>query len=255
MLTNLFCKLGFTRDDAKWFWGKVLGAAAIIASGWFDVGAWAQSVGIPLGPIGVHIVQSAAVFVLWISGSNDKSSLPGDPAKKTDAGSVSAATLGRLGALVLAVVLTAGASATLPACALSNPPQTKVATVADVATKIQQSATVILHAARDANAIILPSTGRPLVSRQQLDDVAIAVNKVGHLGLVVKSALDDYNAVKTAGGDLTAQRAVVQKAIGDVSAAMTAVGKAIPNGTLQSVDEAVTTVLGLVAQVKAGVGL
>lgn len=148
-----------------------------------------------------------------------------------------------IGCLLLGVLLFSG-------CAL-NPPS-KVAAVADVATKIQSTANVILHAAVAANATVIPSTGKPLVSRQALDDVALAVNAIGRGGLTLKTALDDYNVAKAAGKDTSAQVAAVQKILADLNAALAQIGKAIPNGTVQAIDQAAVTILGLVAQVKAG---
>jgi hypothetical protein len=140
-------------------------------------------------------------------------------------------------------------------CAGNNPPPTAVASVADVGTKIEQSGTVILHAAETANAAVVPSTGKPLITRQQLDDVAIGVNKLGHLGLALKYSLDDYNVVKAAGGDLTVVRAGVLKAVNDLTAAMNVITKALPAGTLKTVDDAVTDIFGFIADVKASAGL
>lgn len=81
MLANFFINLGFTRDDAIWWWGQWLGAAAAIASGVFDLSYWAQYVGIPLSPIGAHIITVIAVGSLWLSGKMNFSHLPADPAK------------------------------------------------------------------------------------------------------------------------------------------------------------------------------
>lgn len=138
----------------------------------------------------------------------------------------------------------------------SNPPPTPVASVADVATKIEQSANVILHATEAGTMVIVPSTGKPLISRDQLDVVALAINRLGHLGITLKTALDDYNAVKAAGSDLTAQRIAVQQILVDVSAALNGINKAIPMGTLQAVDGAINTIFTIIASVKgAGAGL
>ncbi len=128
---------------------------------------------------------------------------------------------------------------------------TPVAGVADVATKIELSANAILHAAQTANATVSPSTGQPLVSRQALDDVALGVNAIGRAGLTLKAALDDYNAAKAAGANPTAQVATVQRILADINTALTAIGKAIPSGTIQAIDNAAAAILTAIAQVKA----
>jgi hypothetical protein len=136
-----------------------------------------------------------------------------------------------------------------------NPPPTPVANLADTATKIQQSANVILHATQAANSTVVPSTGKPLVSRQVLDDVALQVNKIGRLGLGLRAALDDYNRVKAAGKDPTAQRIAIQQALADLTTSLNVVGAAVPKGIVADVDQAVTAILGFIAQIKGGVGL
>ena len=150
----------------------------------------------------------------------------------------------RLAALLLAVAL-----ATAPAC--DKALKTNVSPVADVANaggKIEDAAHVVLTTARQAQ-------GQGQISRAALDQVALAVNQVGHLGADLAAALDAYNAVKAAGGDLTLQRAAVQQVLGAVSSAMADVGQAIPSGTLQAVDAAVSSILSIVTQVKGVVGL
>lgn len=132
----------------------------------------------------------------------------------------------------------------------SNPPPTKVAGVADIATKIEGSASVILQAAVTANSTII--NGKPMIPRAAVDDVALGVNAIGRAGLTLKTALDDYNVAKAAGKDTMALAAAVQKILADLNAALLQIGKAIPNGTVQTIDTAVVTILGLLAQVKAG---
>jgi len=139
---------------------------------------------------------------------------------------------------------------TMAACAPVHTGISPVADVANAGAKIEDSAHAIFVAARDTNA-----AAPNLVSRPALDQVAIAVNKIGHLGLDLKAALDAYNAAKTAGADLTAQRATVQQVLAALTQALQDVGKAIPPGTIQQVDQLATSILGVLSQVKAGVGL
>ena len=136
-----------------------------------------------------------------------------------------------------------------------NPPPTPVANVADIATKIQQSANVILHAAQAGNATIVPSTGQPLVARKSLDDVALQVNKIGRLGLGLRAALDDYNRVKASGKDPASQRIAIQQALVDLTGSLNIIGTVIPKGTLADIDAGITAILGFIAQIRGGVGL
>lgn len=150
--------------------------------------------------------------------------------------------------LALCLALTLSFS---PACAGSL--KTNVSPVADIANaggKIEESGQAIYKAVVQAHDLT-PN----LVSQAIEDDVAIAVNKLGHGGLTLNAALTTYNAVKAAGGDLTKERAAVQQALGVVTQFLTEIGKALPTGTLQTVDTIVNTVLVTVAQVKIGAGL
>jgi hypothetical protein len=142
----------------------------------------------------------------------------------------------------------------LPSCA-TNPPPTPVASVADSATKVEQSANVILHAAQTANATVVPSTGKPVISRDALDQVAIQVNKLGRLGTTLKSALDSYNAAKKAGADLTQQRLAVQQIVGEIASGINVVSGAVPPGTVSAIDNAVAAILSVLVDVRTQAGL
>lgn len=140
-------------------------------------------------------------------------------------------------------------AATVPAC---NKIRTNVSPVADVANaggKIEESAHAILVAAQQGNATILAS-GQPLVSRDQLDQVALAVNKIGHLGFDLGAALDAYNAATSAGSDLTAQKAAVSQVLASLSQALADVGHAVPSGTLDQIDAGIANILAILAQVR-----
>lgn len=150
----------------------------------------------------------------------------------------------------LTLVLCLASIAFAPACA-HNPP-TAVAAVADVATRLVDSASTLLDQAQAAAALTNPSTGKPFITRAQLDTVALAVNATGRGGLALRVALDDYNAAKTAGRDLSSQKVVVQKIVADITGAMQSVGKAIPAGTVAAIDQAIAGVFSLLVQVKAG---
>lgn len=173
------------------------------------------------------------------AGASDLGSIPSFPGRSST----------KIGPPAAAILLAIGLAATLPACASSqNPPPTKVAQIADVGAKVEASAGQLLKTATSLQAA-------GVITRAQLDIVAIAVDKVGRIGQDLKTALDDYNALKAAGKDPSAASAAVQKAIGDVVSALADVGKSIPNGTVQAIDQAVTAVFGVIAEVKLAAGL
>lgn len=131
--------------------------------------------------------------------------------------------------------------------------KTGISPVADIANaggKIEESGQAIFQAVVKARAAS-PTT----VSQKAADDVAIAVNKLGHAGLTLNAALAAYNTAKASGSNLTAQKATVQQALDVVQTFLTDVGKALPTGTLQTVDALVNVIIDTVVQVKAGVGL
>lgn len=131
--------------------------------------------------------------------------------------------------------------------------KTNVSPVADIANaggKIEESGQAIFQAVIKARAAT-PN----VVSQKTADDVAIAVNKLGHAGLTLNASLTAYNAAKAAGSDLTAQRLAVQQGLAVVEQFMVEINRALPSGTLQTVDALVNTILGTVTQIKVGVGL
>lgn len=81
-LTSLFLSLGFTRDSATFWWGKVVSVAALITSGLFDphiAGMFDPAV-LGIGPSTLHWIQFVSVIVLYLSGQMSSSHLPGTPA-------------------------------------------------------------------------------------------------------------------------------------------------------------------------------
>lgn len=88
------------------------------------------------------------------------------------------------------------------------------------------------------------------VPQQAADQVAMAVNRLGHVGLDLNKALDAYLAAKAATQDVTQTRAAVQTILASVNDAMAEVGKALPPGTFQQIDVLVQQVLGLVLQIR-----
>lgn len=141
----------------------------------------------------------------------------------------------------------------LPACA--SAPPTKVAAVADIGAKLEASAGALLSQAQTASATVNPATGRTFISRDQLDVVAIAVDKVGRMGLLLEAGLRDYNAAKAAGGDTSSLVIVVQQTVADITSALNVIGKSIPNGTVASIDQAIGSVFSIIAQARVAVSL
>lgn len=70
MLTQWLCTLGFTRDSALWFWGRLSSGALLIVSGLVPLEPY-------VGPRWSKAITVAAVAVLWLAGKYDSSSLPG----------------------------------------------------------------------------------------------------------------------------------------------------------------------------------
>lgn len=102
MLSTQFAKWGWTRDDAKWFWSRLVAVALAIATGAADpTGLFAQA-GIALSPTWQHRIMLVCLIVVWIAGKQDSSRLPaGDPNVKTSRFTGT----GGAAAVVLAVML------------------------------------------------------------------------------------------------------------------------------------------------------
>ena len=128
---------------------------------------------------------------------------------------------------------------------------TPVANLADYATQVTQTAGLVLQAAQTAQATINPVTGKMLITTPQLDAVALACDKIGREATTLAKALTDYNAAKTAGTSTALLSASIQGLVGDAVNALQTIGKAIPSGTVAQIDSAVTSALGLYAQIQA----
>lgn len=134
---------------------------------------------------------------------------------------------------------------------------TGVSPVADIANaggKIEESAHAIFTTAQTLNSVT-KADGSPVVSTRVLDQVALAVHTIGHIGLDLDNALVAYTAAKTAGKDLTAQKVAIQKVLTTIGGALADIGRALPPGTISSVDRLVTTILDVILQVKGVAGL
>lgn len=150
--------------------------------------------------------------------------------------------------LIAALVLAGALAAT--SCAGN---QTPIAAVAKPATSVEQTGSAILRAAQAAHAQTNPFTNQPIISTQQLDNVALVCDKLGRIGITLAKALSDYSALKAAGGNTAALAVAIQSLVADATAALDTIGKSIPNGTVAAIDQAVTEALGLWAQINAGV--
>lgn len=76
MLANLFIKLGWSRDDAKWLWAEIITVAGLISSNVFDVPYWMAYLHIPLSPTALHWIFAICALVLYVAGKHDSSPLP-----------------------------------------------------------------------------------------------------------------------------------------------------------------------------------
>lgn len=69
-LSNWLMSMGFTRDSATWFWGRLVSGALLVLSGLVPLDGYVSE------PMQKVITVGAAV-VLWLSGKFDSSPLPG----------------------------------------------------------------------------------------------------------------------------------------------------------------------------------
>lgn len=75
-LTNLFIRLGWSRDDLKWPATQIVTVAALISSNVFDIPYWSAYLGIPVSPTVLHWILALSALVLWIAGQHSATSLP-----------------------------------------------------------------------------------------------------------------------------------------------------------------------------------
>lgn len=134
MLTNLFIRWGWSRNDLKWILLQISTVAALISSNVFDVPYWCGYLGIPLSPTVLHWIFALSALVLWVAGRYNASPLPSanamasgtvpnSPVAKAD----DKIDLSRLGPLILILAFSAGAVG----CATTN--LRHIATVSAVA--------------------------------------------------------------------------------------------------------------------------
>jgi hypothetical protein len=127
---------------------------------------------------------------------------------------------------------------------------TPVGNVANIAGEIVQSADTMVKTAASLHASV-PT----VMTDNRLAAVAIAGDKIGREGQDLQAALTAYNAMKAAGSNTVQQAQGINTLLAAITQALSDVGMQIPNGTLSQIDQAVATIVGLVAQIRAGVGL
>lgn len=133
---------------------------------------------------------------------------------------------------------------------LCSPNLTPSQNLANIAANIEQTADQMVLAVDALNK------SNPTVVTDKIDvAVALAGDKVGRAGADLSNTLMAYSNLKNAGGDTAAQVLQIQNLISSITQAFSDMGKTIPNGTIVSIDQSVTTILGMVAQIKAGTGL
>ena len=79
-LDTAIVRLGFTRNDASWFWAQLLGLAAVITSNTVDIPAWFARLGITVTPTELHWISVVAAALLYFGGRYGTSPLPATPA-------------------------------------------------------------------------------------------------------------------------------------------------------------------------------
>lgn len=131
--------------------------------------------------------------------------------------------------------------------------KTNVSPVADIANaggKIEDSGQAIFQATIKARAAT-PN----LVPQKVANDVALAVNKLGHAGLTLNAALTAYNVEKAAGRDVTAQRDAIQQGLAVVERFLTDITVAVPANIIPTVNQLLNTIIDAVTTIRLGTGL
>ncbi len=75
VLTKLFIKCGWSRDDLKWGIAQIVSLCGLVTTGVFDVSRWAAYLGIPLSDTGKHWIMALCGLVLLIAGKFNSSPL------------------------------------------------------------------------------------------------------------------------------------------------------------------------------------
>jgi hypothetical protein len=67
-LTTLFTRLGWTREDRKWLYLQVVGAATLIVTNTTNLPAWFAFIGVHATPVDIHRLEMLAAVILAIAG-------------------------------------------------------------------------------------------------------------------------------------------------------------------------------------------
>ncbi len=139
---------------------------------------------------------------------------------------------------------------TTPACSRLQPNLTPIEQVENISGQIESTVDQLVLGAKALNV-----SNPTVMTDARLVSVAIFGDKIGREGTDLSTAITAYNNLKAAGSDTSLQVAAIQKIIASISQGCADLGKAIPNGTIAAVDQTITSILTLIAQVKVGVGL
>ena len=236
MLTNLFIKLGWSRDDFKWLFLQIVAVAALISSNVFDVPYWADYLGVPLSPTALHWIFGISALVLWLSGRYNSSPLPSGQAMAS--GVVKGSSAERLPVLVLLVVLAGGSFG----CATAGkvPPDVAVASYG----------TDVLKAATDFQRTVTQMTDSkllPVATAQQItDQIAIIDQKAGP----VSDALKAYHAATTP-LEKQSKAALIQTLVTQLNGPLANIlGIAVPSGTVSRITKLVGDVMAVISAIQ-----
>jgi hypothetical protein len=138
-----------------------------------------------------------------------------------------------LTALTLAVTL-----AVSPACVHFSKAATPEQKVADVVSKVESSATQLLKIAQTAQT-------DGVISKDQLDHVALAVDKIGHLGVDLNVELQDYSKLKAAGKDVAKVVALIDTTKANLLTTLSDLGVNFPPSVKAGIDTVVNIIISL----------
>ena len=231
---SFLASLGLTRDSVLLWWGKLAGLVLAAA------GMLSQGGAIPAIPTYCTPYILLAAFVIGGGSAHYATSpLPG----KNDPATIPPVKIPRTLSIILVALVLGGAALGANACSPSLTPEENVASLS---TKVVTTFSAVETAATQAQA-------KGLITRAQLDQVAIAGDALGRDGQALANELRQYDAIATAAGNTAVVVASVQATIGDLNTQLATVGKVIPNGTVSAVDAAVAAAVTLIAQIQAAV--
>ena len=126
------------------------------------------------------------------------------------------------------------------------PALTPVQNLANLSTKVVSTFSAVLTAVQQAH-----QATPTLVTEAMVDQVAIAGNALGRDAETLANELQQYDTITAAQGNTATIVAAIQQTLADLNAQLATVGKAIPHGTVSTVDAAIAQAIGLVSQIQA----